>query len=124
MVFMVIRLIAFALIAESMFGALYVANLLSQLGVYDAVAIALIIARGALGAAQFIAGWTLANRRPAGRNLARGALVAGAVLTILGVGFNLAPTSVYYWYRWHVTAAYCAYATGAAWYLGRVRMEE
>lgn len=108
------RLIAFLLIAESLFGALRFAELLSQLRIYDAVAIALILARGLLGALQFVGGWQLANRRPAGPALARAALISGAVLTILDVGLNLAPTGIYYWYRWHVTAAYFVYAIVAA----------
>ena len=66
-----IRLLAYVLIAESLFGALYVANLLSQIGIYDPLAIALILARGALGALQFISGWMLTNRRPSGRALAK-----------------------------------------------------
>jgi hypothetical protein len=113
------RLIAFALIAESLFAALYVANLLPQIGIYDALAIALVFTRGALGALQFTGGWMLANRRPQGTVLARWALVAGAVLTVFDVGFNLAPTSIYPWYRWHVTALYAVYALGAIWVLSR-----
>jgi hypothetical protein len=109
------RLIAFALIAESLFAALYVANILPQLAIYDPLAIALVITRGALGALQFTAGWQLANRRPQGAALARWALVAAAVLTIFDVGLNLAPTSIYPWYRWHVTTAYGAYALAAVW---------
>jgi hypothetical protein len=111
------RLIAFLLIAESLFGALYVSSLIAYVGSYDGVAIALILGRGLLGALQFIAGWLLANRRPAGSVLARFALVAGAVHVILSLGFNLAPTDIYYWYRWHVTAAYCAYALIAVLFL-------
>ena len=104
------RLVAFCLIAESLFGALYVTTLLSSLRGYDAVAVALIVARGFLGALQFVAGWTLANRRPVAVVLARWALAGGVILTVLMIGFYLAPTDIYYWYRWHVTAAYCIYA--------------
>jgi hypothetical protein len=112
-----VRAIAFLLIAEAMFGALRLSVLLSQLGIYDALAIALILARGALGVLQFTGGWLLANHRPAGTLFARWALLAGAVLTIFDVGFQLAPTSIYHWYRWHVTVAYGLYAVAAIWCL-------
>jgi len=107
------RIVAFLLIAESLFGALYVSSVLSSLAAYDAVAVALIVARGLLGALQFAAGWTLANRRPVASVLAPASLLAGAILTMLIVGFNLAPTDFYYWYRWQITAAYWSYAAAA-----------
>ena len=111
------RVIAFLLIAESMFGALRLSTLLAQLGIYDALAIALILARGAVGVLQFTGGWLLANHRPAGAVFARWALFAGAVLTVLDVGLQLAPTDIYPWYRWHVTVAYGIYAVVAIWCL-------
>ena len=106
----IVRLIAFALIFEAMFAGLYVANTIDQLGIYDAVAITLIVARGVLGALQFAGGWLLANRRPQGFVLAQWGLVGGAIVTILGVGFDLAPTSIYHWLRWQATGAYVIYA--------------
>ena len=117
MIRVITRVIAFCLIAESMFGALRLSVLLSQLGIYDALAIALILARGALGVLQFTGGWLMANHRPAGPLFARWALVAGAVLTVFDVGLQLAPTSIYHWYRWHVTAGYGIYAVAAIWCL-------
>ena len=88
----IVRAVAFLLIAEAMFGALRLSVLLSQLGIYDALAIVLILARGALGVLQFTGGWLVANHRPPGVVFARWALVAGAVLTIFDVGLQLAPT--------------------------------
>ena len=99
------------------------AELLPQLPTYDWVAIALILARGVLGAAQFVSGWLLANRRPQGFAMAPYALLASAALTCLEVGFNLAPTNIYYWLRWQVTGAYAVYALGAAIYLKRLKHE-
>lgn len=113
------RLLAFLLIAEGLLGGVRTAELLPLLPAYDTVAIALILARGFLGAAQFVSGWLLANRRPQGFAMAPLVLLAGAALTCLDVGFNLAPTSVYYWLRWQVTGAYAVYALGAAAYLRR-----
>ena len=117
MIRVIVRVIAFCLIAEAMFGALRLSVLLSQLGIYDALAIALILARAALGVLQFTGGWLLANHRPAGAMFARWALFAGAVLTVFDVGLQLAPTSIYHWYRWHVTVAYAFYAAVALWCL-------
>lgn len=116
---MLTRLIAFLLIAESMFGAVRVAGLVPRLGEYDAIAVILILLRGALNAAQFAGGWMLASKRPHPYALAQSALVAAAVLTIFDVGFNLAPTDVYYWLRWRVTLAYIVYALAAAAWLRR-----
>ena len=117
MIRVITRVIAFCLIAESMFGALRLSVLLSQLGIYDALAIALILARGAVNVLQFTGGWLLANHRPPGSVFARWALAAGAVLTIFDLGLQLAPTDVYPWYRWHVTVAYGLYAVAAIWCL-------
>ena len=113
----IVRVLAFCLIAEAMFGALRLSVLLVQLGIYDTLAIALILARGAIGVLQFTGGWLLANHRPPGVVFARWALLAGAVLTIFDVGLQLAPTSIYHWYRWHVTVAYGIYALAAIWCL-------
>jgi hypothetical protein len=107
------RLIAFLLILEAMFAGLYLVNQLDQLGMNGPVALALILARGLAGALQSAGGWLLATHRPQGIVLAQWGLAAGAVITILGVGFNLAPTSIYHWLRWQATAAYCLYAVAA-----------
>ena len=107
------RLIASALIAESMFGALRVADLISRLGAYDAIAVALILARGLLCALQFSGGWLLASRRPQGYTLAPWAFAGAALITPFDVGMGLAPTPVYPWLRWQVTIGYEIYAIGA-----------
>jgi hypothetical protein len=110
---LLVRLIAFLLILEAMFAGLYLVNQIDQLGMNGPVALALILARGLAGALQFAGGWLLATRRPQGVVLAQWGLAAGAVITIIGVGFNLAPTSIYHWLRWQVTGVYCLYAAGA-----------
>jgi hypothetical protein len=114
------RLIAFCLIAEGLFGALNFTQLLSQIEIYAPLTIALILVRAIVNAGLFVGGWTLANRRPQGRALAVAALAASAVLTLFDVGFNLAPSNVYPWWRWQVTAGYCLYAALSIWYLRRV----
>lgn len=114
---MLTRLLAFLLIAESMFGAVRVAGLVPRLGEYDAIAVILILVRGVVDATQFAGGWMLASKRPQGYALAQWSLVAAAIVTIFDVGFNLAPTDIYYWMRWRVTLAYAAYSLAAAAYL-------
>ena len=113
----IVRLLAFALIAEALFAALRVAELISQLGGYDAVAVTLIVLRGLLGALQFMGGWLLASRRPQGLSLAAWAFAGAAIITPFDVGMGLAPTSVYPWLRWQVTIAYDVYAIAALIYL-------
>jgi hypothetical protein len=114
---MLARLLAFLLIAESMLGGLRIAGLLPQLAGHDAVAIILILLRGLLGALQFAGGWMIATRRPTGPAIAQWAFLGGAILTPFDVGLGLAPTPIYAWLRWQVTAAYCVYAVGAAVFL-------
>jgi hypothetical protein len=119
---LIARLIAFLLILEAMFAGLYVVNQLDQLGMSGSVAVSLILARGLAGALQFAGGWLLATRRrPQGVVLAQWGLAAGAIITIVGVGFNLAPTSIYHWLRWQATGAYCVYAFGAMVFLSTNR---
>lgn len=113
----IVRLLAFLLIAEALFGGVRVAGLLPRLPGYDVVAIALILARGLLGALQFTGGWLLATHRPQGPVIARSAFLGGALLTVFDVGLGLAPTSIYAWLRWQVTAVYAAYAIAAAIFL-------
>jgi hypothetical protein len=111
--------LAAVLIAESMFGALRVAELVPRLPGYDAVAVALIVARGLLGPLQFVSGWLLATRKPQGLALAPWAFLTSAALTPFDVGLGLAPTGIYAWLRWQVTLAYVACALAAAEYLRR-----
>ena len=114
---MIVRLLAFALIAEALFGGLRVAELISRLGGYDPVAVTLISCAGLLGALQFMGGWLLASRRPQGFSLAQWAFAGAALITPFDVGMGLAPTSVYPWLRWQVTIAYDVYAIAALLYL-------
>jgi hypothetical protein len=95
---------------ESFLAALYLSQLISDLPGYDALVIAVVLARGVVGALQFTAAWLLRARRATGVVAARWAIVSAALWVLLAVGFNLAPTSVYPWWRWQVTAAYGCYA--------------
>jgi hypothetical protein len=113
------RVIAFLLILEAMLAAFHFANLLSFLAVHDGIALALIVARVLLAALQFSAGWMIASRRSQGYSLGPWALAAGALLTPLDVGLNLAPTLVEQWWRTEVTIGYALYAAVGIWILRR-----
>jgi hypothetical protein len=115
--FLIARLIAFLLIFEAMFAALYISNEIGQLGTNGPIAMVLVLARGLAGAVQFAGGWQIATRRPPGPVIAQWGLGLGAVITVLGVGFALAPTSIYHWLRWQVTVVYVVYAVGAILFL-------
>ena len=104
------RVLGVLFIAESFLAALYLSQLISALPGHDASVIAVILARGLVGALQFTAGWLLAARRATGLVVARWAIVCAVTWELLAVGFNLAPTSVYPWFRWQVTGAYALYA--------------
>jgi hypothetical protein len=115
----VVRLLSFLLIAEAIVNGLSVATLISALPGHDTSVVIFVLVRGLVSALQFAAGWSLAERRPSGVALGQAALLAGAVLTCFDVGLNLAPTNIPYWYRWHWTGIYSAYALAAIWFLRR-----
>jgi hypothetical protein len=50
------------------------------------------------------------GRRPPGRSLARWVLVLSALLYTVGLGFGLAPSSIFPAYRWWAVGAYWIYA--------------
>ena len=104
------RVLSFLFLLESFLAAFYLTQLISALPGHDASVIAVILARGLVGALQFTAGWLLSQRRPTGIVVARWAIVGASVWVLLAVGFNLAPTGVYPWWRSQATAAYGLYA--------------
>jgi hypothetical protein len=110
------RALSLPFVLESFLAALYLSQLISALPGHDASVIAVILARGGVGALQFTAGWLLGARRQTGFVVAPWAIVCGAAWELLAVGFNLAPTSIYPWWRWQATGAYALYA-GVMWLL-------
>ena len=107
---MLSRAVSALFLLESLLAALYLSQLISALPGHDTSVIAVILARGLVGALQFTAGWLLGARRQTGVVVARWAIVGAALWELLAVGFNLAPTSVYPWWRTQATAAYGLYA--------------
>jgi hypothetical protein len=104
------RVLGLLFLFESFLAALYLSQLISALPGHDASVIAVILARGGVGALQFTAGWLLSARRATGIVVARWAIVGATAWVLLAVGFNLAPTDIYPWWRWQATGAYALYA--------------
>jgi hypothetical protein len=113
------RPLGLILIVEAAIAALSVLRSLPALPGYDAVAVALILAGGAVGALQAASGVLLIDKRDPGPVLGQAALLLSAILTTLVVGFRLAPSDIYYWIRWEFVAGYWAYALIGIWILRR-----
>ncbi len=113
------RLLGFVLLLEAALAALATLRAVPSLPGYDAIANIVILARAAVGALQLAGGLMLVERKPPGPALARAALLASAVVTMLVVGLRLAPSDVYYWIRWQFVASYWAYVLVGIWILRR-----
>jgi hypothetical protein len=113
------RLLGLILIAEAGLAGLSVLQALPALAGYEAVAVSLILAGGAVGALQAASGMLLLERerKDPGPVLGQAALFLSAVLTTLVVGFRLAPSDIYYWIRWEYVAGYLVYAALGIWIL-------
>jgi hypothetical protein len=105
------------LIVEAAVASFAALQAIPALAGYDAIAVVLILAGAGIGALQLISGVLLLERQESGPRLATTALALSAIVTTLVVGFRLAPSDVYYWYRWQFVAGYWVYAAAAIWYL-------
>jgi hypothetical protein len=113
------RLLGLILVLEAVLAGLSVVRSLPALPGYDAIAVTLILAGGAVGALQAASGFLLLDGKLPGPALGQAALLLSAIHTSLVVGFRLAPSDVFYWIRWEFVAGYWAYATLAIWILRR-----
>ena len=116
-------LLALPLILEAVWTLPRLAAIVYTIAAYDPIAIALIAVRAFVSAMQVSAAMLLMQRRPQGAPIARAALIASAVLWTLEAGFNLAPSGVSPFWRWHIVTAYWLYAIAAAWWTTRFRPE-
>ena len=117
------RVISWLLIGESLWTAMWLAQRLGMLAVYDNTARSLLLLRVLVTMAQFVAGWWLQREIPPARTLASTALVSSAVLLVFELGLRLAPTSVVPRWEWIYVGAYGAYALVAMTVLWRHREE-
>ena len=75
-----LRVLGFLLIAEGVSTLFWLVTLLPSLGWRDRSSVAVIIARGVIGALQLVSGWGLASRSLSAPALARSALGLSAAL--------------------------------------------
>src|SRR6476646_6093150 len=101
-----LRVVALLLIAEGVWTLMWLTQLLSSLGWRDKSSVALILARGVVGAMQLTTGWALASRRPSALALARWVLLVSAGLLTIEIGWRLTPTDLDPTYRWPLVLAY------------------
>lgn len=114
-----LRVLALLLIAEGVWTLVWLTQLLSSLGWRDKSSVALILARGVVGAMQLTTGWGLASRRPAALALARWVLLVSAVLFTFEMGWQLTPTDIDPTFRWPLVLAYWVYAVVAMLFVRR-----
>ncbi len=98
------------LLLEGASTALWITSRLPMLTAYAGLTLAIMLARGLMGALQLTVGSLLWRRAPAGVALAPGVFLASAALYTLELGFRLRPSSVYPGARWLLVVGYAAYA--------------
>jgi hypothetical protein len=108
------------LMVEGASTALWLTSRLSMLAAYGGLTLALMLARGLMGALQLTTGSLLWRRAPAGEAIAPAIFLTSAVLYALELGLRLRPSSVYPGARWILVVGYGIYAvTCAGWILRR-----
>ena len=113
------RILGLLLTAEGVWTLVWLTQLLSSLGWRDKSSVAVILARGIVGAMQLMTGWGLASRRPPALPLARWVLLVSAVLLTVETGWQLTPTDIDPTFRWPLVLAYWVYAGVAMLFLRR-----
>ena len=112
-----IRIAAFLLIAEGLLDVLWLANIVPVIAAHGPLTIVLLIARGLVAAALLMSGWLILEGRPPAAAIARGALLASALLITLEIGLRLAPSNLDPTFIWPLVVIYWLYAIGLRWYL-------
>jgi hypothetical protein len=112
------------LLWEGASTGLWIASRLPMWRAYDGIALAAVVARGAMAALQLAAGSLLWKRSPAGLAMAPTVFLGSAALYALELGAGLRPSSVYPGARWLLVTAYGGYAVAAAVVLVTVRRRE
>lgn len=105
-------LLSFLLLAEALSTAFWIAGIVPKLASHDAQVVAMVVARGLVGALQLGSGAFLLAGRPSAPVLAQFALLLSAILVMLEVGFAFTPTSLDPMYRWPTVLVYGVYALG------------
>jgi hypothetical protein len=106
----VLTVCGYLIIFESALTAMWFANHLSTFNVYRGTALAVVLARAAVGVLQFAGGWMLINERPPGFLFARVAMALSAILFVCEAGLRWGPTNLDPSLRWYAVLAYGLYA--------------
>jgi hypothetical protein len=115
------KLPAACLLLEGALTVIWLTSLLSTLSVYSGLTLAVIAARGVVGALQLTSGWWLLAARLVAPALAIAAVVASALLTVVEVGLRLSPSNLDPTFRWPFVAVYLLYCALVIWLLTRGR---
>ena len=113
--------ISWLLIGESLWTAMWLAQRLGTLAIYDRVALTLLAARVIVAIGQVIAGFWLQRAHPSARPLASIAFASSFTLLIFELGLRLGPTSVVPGWEWIYVGGYGVYAAIAILVLRRSR---
>jgi hypothetical protein len=111
------RLLSFLLIAEGVTTLAWLVQLMPSLGWRDRSSVAIVLARGVVGAMQLTSGWWLATGRQSAPAMARAALLVSAALITVELGARMSPTNLDPTFRWPIVGAYWIYAIAAVWWL-------
>ena len=112
-----IRIAAFLLIAEGLLDVLWLANIVPVIAAHGPLTIVLLIARSLVAAALLMSGWLILGGRPPAGAIARGALLASALLMTLEIGLRLAPSNLDPTFGWPLVIVYWIYTIALRWYL-------
>ena len=113
------RILGLLLTAEGVWTLVWLTQLLSSLGWRDKSSVAVILARGVVGAVQLSTGWGLASRRASALALARWVLLVSAVLFTVEMAWQVTPTDIDLTFRWPFVMAYWVYALVAILFVRR-----
>ena len=102
------------LMLEGASTALWITSRLSMLAAYGGLTLALMLARGLMGALQLTTGSLLWRRAPAGEAIVPAVFLTSAALYAVELGLRLRPSSVYPGARWILVVGYGIYAVTCA----------
>jgi drug/metabolite transporter (DMT)-like permease len=114
------RVIGVALMVDGLATALWFSAVVGSLGTRDALSVAAILARVAVGMVSVIAGWLVTQRRPPGDALAPIAAAVTALVVTAGFLWRLIPTNMDPTWRLPMVGVYW----GAALVIGLVLTSE
>jgi hypothetical protein len=107
------------MVVEALATAVWLAQLLPSLRLYDASVVVAIAARAVVGALCFVSGRALRERRTTAARPAALVLLSSATLRAAELGALITPSNLSPTWRIPVLVSYAGYACAAAWILWR-----